>query len=473
LRLALAPSNSAHAFTFQNVAELPWKSRFVNTVQYNMMRQDEPFVSTAINGLVPTAFPASSANAEINTLLVNNVLTTQIAKDVRSKLRYRYYDLDNNTPELFWTDYVRNDSAISGTDRRNLALAYTKQNASADLTWRATDWLTVGGGYGWEQYDRSRRDVNVTNEHSGRLFFDTDLFGSARMRNSILYAVRRYDNYDAVALVEDFGLAFSENTEQMRKFDIANRDRLKLESFLDIPINQSLTVTPNFGLLNDRYPNDVVNQLGVTRDEGWNAGIEVSTKLSADLGIVLSYNYEERERFLRDCCGGAAGGVTPANIWSSEINNNFHTYIVAADWKAVPDRLTFKAEYLLARSSEENDTTPCSSGATGCTGGGTGVTTTQFPTEHGDFQRFSLTARYVVDPTYVRQMGWQGEVFAKLRYIYERNRTVNWAIDDMTPYIPTEDQTTDLTGGGRSIFLAAFNPNYDAQIVALSFGFKW
>jgi hypothetical protein len=50
---------------------------------------------------------------------------------------------------------------------------------------------------------------------------------------------------------------------------------------------------------------------------------------------------------------------------------------------------------------------------------------------------------------------------------------VNWAIDDMTPYIPTEDQTTDLTGGGRSIFLAAFNPNYDAQIVALSFGFKW
>jgi hypothetical protein len=176
---------------------------------------------------------------------------------------------------------------------------------------------------------------------------------------------------------------------------------------------------------------------------------------------------------MKDCCGGAAGGLTPANIWSSEINHNFHTYIVAADWKAIPDRLDFKAEYLLARSSEDNDTTPCSSGATGCTGGGTGVTTTQFPTERGDFQRFSLTARYVVDPTYVRQMGWQGEVFAKLRYIYERNRTQNWAVDDMTPYIPTEDQTTDLTGGGRSIFLAAFNPNYDAQIVALSFGFKW
>ena len=43
----------------------------------------------------------------------------------------------------------------------------------------------------------------------------------------------------------------------------------------------------------------------------------------------------------------------------------------------------------------------------------------------------------------------------------------------MTPYIPTADQTTDLTGGGRSLFLAAFNPNYTAQIIAASLAFRW
>ena len=43
----------------------------------------------------------------------------------------------------------------------------------------------------------------------------------------------------------------------------------------------------------------------------------------------------------------------------------------------------------------------------------------------------------------------------------------------MTPYIPTPDQTSDLTGGGRSIFLAAINPNYTAQYVVGSLAFKW
>ena len=361
LRMPLAPSNFANAFTLRNVVDLPWKSRYSSTVQYNMMRQNEPFVDTQTNGLVlPDALPASSANAKIDTLLFNNVVTTQLSKDVKSTLRYRYYDVDNRTPELLWGSYVQADSLITTTDRRNLAIAYTKQNAGADLNWRAVDGLSVGGGYGWEQYDRFRRDVNVTNEHSAKLYADADVFGgAARWRNSVLFSVRRYDKYDAVTLVEDFGLQFSENTAQMRKFDIANRDRAKLESFLEIPLDKSLTITPNFGLRNDWYPTDIVNQLGVSRDNGWNAGIELAARLSANLGVVLSYNYEERERHIRDCCGDTGGRRHLGYIWSSTIDQHFHTVIAAVDWKAVPNKLDFKAEYLLAVSSEANDTVPC------------------------------------------------------------------------------------------------------------------
>jgi len=476
LRMAVAPSNFANALTLSNVVDLPGKSRYTSTIQYNMMRQDDPFVDYAPNGpiigLAP--LPATSANAKVDTLLFNNVLTTPLSKDLKSTLRYRYYDVDNRTPELLFPNYLAADSWFVGSPRRNLAISYTRQNASADLNWRAMDGVVVGGGYGWEQYDRFRRDVNITNEHSAKLYADADVFGgAARWRSSVLYSVRRYDTYDAEALVEHFGLQFSENTEQMRKFDIANRDRVKLETFLEIPINGTLTVTPNFGLRNDWYPTDIVNQLGVSRDNGWNAGVELAARLSAGLGVVLSYNYEERERHMRDCCGSAPGGVIPANIWSSTIDQHFHTVIAAVDWKALPNKLDFKAEYLLALSGEANDTVPCASGNAGCTGSGTGVTTTQFPTERGSFQRFSLMARYGFDPAFVRQMGWTGEAYARLRYIYERNHTQNWAIDNLTPYIPTPDQTNDLTGGGRSIFLGAINPNYDAQVVALSFGLKW
>lgn len=476
LRMPLAPSNMANALTMSNVFDLPWQTRYTNTVQYNMMRQDDPFVSNATNGLVPAALPAQSLNAKVDTLLVNNVLTTQLTSDLKSTFRYRYYDIDNRTPELLFSNYVLADSSIAtGTagQRRSLSIAYTKQNASGELIWRPLKGVSIGGFYGWEQYDRTRRDVNVTNEHTGKLFGDVDLWGDAKARGSILFATRRYREYDSVAFVEDIGLQFSENLAQMRKFDIANRDRFKAEAYLDVPLGSDVTVTPTAGFRDDYYPVDVVNQLGVKRDTGWNVGIDVSGRIGSDLKGTVGYNYEIRSRQLDDCCGGAAGGLTPANIWSSDIHQRYHTVTASLDWKAIPNKLDFKLSYLLALGSEDNNTRPCSSGNAGCTGGGTGVTTTQFPIERNSFQRFNAIASYYVDPDFVQRMGWTGTVVARLRYTYERNHTENWAIDNLTPYLPTPDQTADLTGGGRSLFLAAFNPNYTAQIIAASVAFKW
>ncbi len=473
LRWSTDPSNSAHAVTLNNAIDLPWQSRFTSTVQYNMMRQNDPFVNTATNGLVPAALPATSANAEVNTLLANNVLTTLLTKDLKSTFRYRYYDIDNRTPELLFTNYIRADSNVSATPRRNLAIAYTKQNASGELNWRAFPWMRFGGIYAWEQYDRTRRDANVTNEHSGKFYMDGELWASTQWRGSVMYAQRRYDSYDEAAFVADIGLLSADNLAQARKFDMANRDRLKIETFLDVPINNNLTITPTLGLRNDDYPIDVVNQLGVSKDNGWNAGADLSARLSPDIRVMFSYMYEERLRNMANSGVAPTGVATPNNIWSSNIVQRYNTVITALDWKVIPERLDLRFEYLLALGSEANATNPCSSGAAGCTGGGTGVTTTQFPTEKNSFQRFSTTARYLVDPTIVSQMGWKGEVIAKVRYIYERNHTQNWAIDNMTPYIPTADQTVDLTGGGRSIFLAYINPNYTAQIIAMTLAFRW
>ena len=259
----------------------------------------------------------------------------------------------------------------------------------------------------------------------------------------------------------------------MRKFDIANRDRFKAEAFLDFPFDSYVTVTPTAGFRDDTYPDDTVNQLGLKRDTGWNVGIDAAARIGQDLKATAGYNYEIRSRNMADCCGGAPGGVTTANIWGSDIHQRYHTLSASVDWKAIPNKLDFRLLYLLALGSEHNATSPCASGNTSCTGGGTGVTTTQFPIESNSFQRFSAIASYYVDPDFVQRMGWVGSVTFRLRYTYERNRTENWAIDNLTPYVPTPDQTVDLTGGGRSLFLAAFNPNYTAQIIAASVNVKW
>ena len=118
--------------------------------------------------------------------------------------------------------------------------------------------------------------------------------------------------------------------------------------------------------------------------------------------------------------------------------------------------------------SSSNTTFNCITGLANCT------TDPQFPDEKNRFQRFNATARYIFDPSFVRSMGWNGEVVAKLRYTWERNHNANWATDQLTPYIATADPAiTDLTGGNRSAFLAAINPRYDAQILAASLQLRW
>jgi hypothetical protein len=68
-------------------------------------------------------------------------------------------------------------------------------------------------------------------------------------------------------------------------------------------------------------------------------------------------------------------------------------------------------------------------------------------------------------------MGWVGNVDIKGRYTWVGNSVFNFAIDNLTSYVPTPD--TLLEGGGRALFLAAANPNYSAQVVALSVVVKW
>ena len=55
----------------------------------------------------------TSLDGSINTLLVNNVVTTQITPDLKTKLSYRYYDYDNQTPELNISDWAIADASAS------------------------------------------------------------------------------------------------------------------------------------------------------------------------------------------------------------------------------------------------------------------------------------------------------------------------------------------------------------------------
>jgi len=295
--VSLAPSNQANAFTGTLGAELPFKSRYMGTMSYTMMRQNQaflPFTITPglfINGVAANSvasLPASSLNGAINTFLSNNVLTTQITPDLKNKLSYRYYDFQNDTPALTFPGpnnsgaWVGNDASVlnsvggSGSypSPRHSQTSYIRQNAGEELIWRATRQLNLGAAYGYERYSRTLAEVAVTNENSGKIYADWQPMGWITARASYAHSARRYqgvyDNYNNVlanmwvvggplpggccGLTLGSGLV---QNQAYQNYMYANRDRDQAKFSLAVDVAPQITVTPTAGIKYDNYLNSV------------------------------------------------------------------------------------------------------------------------------------------------------------------------------------------------------------------------
>jgi len=498
LRLGLDPSNEANAVTWNTAVDIPfWKSRYVSTVQYNDMRQNDPFINTSINGLVAppvtlNGVPVSSLNGQIDTLLWNNVLTLHPDKALELILRGRHYAVDNDTPSLHVDDWISLDTQFAGVARNSLPISYTKDNFSAEAKWNPVRWANLGGGWFFERWDRNFRDANITNENSGKFFVDAALFSNVLMRGSYLYGVRRYETYDTNLFVLTPALFADQFASNLRRFDLSNRNRQKADVALEFATARAVTITPSFGLLWDDYPDSVMNPLGLRSRHSWNAGVEVGAAIGPRVKLMASYNYENARLRIAGGNGNIAALTScpntlfippdltnafnpPECTWFGDINQSTHTLLAAANIKVVPDKFDLRLEALYTRATESSQLTPCAAGA-GCDGiDGVDPATVnfgQFPPERVTFQKYSAIGRYYVDPILVRQMGWIGDVVIKARYSWMRNSTSGFTFDNMTPYWPTAD-TMPLEGGSRALFLAAINPNYTAQVVAMSLELKW
>jgi MtrB/PioB family decaheme-associated outer membrane protein len=537
-RISLMPSNQAYTGNITSGIDLPFHSRFMNTVQYTAMRQDEPFLSptvdtggnfvTGVNN-APTAVgtiianSAYSLNGEVNALLVNNVLTTQLTPDLKSSLRYRYYDNDNVTPRKSW-NWVSEDNA-AGVTRTNFGYSYTKQNASEDLTYHIMKNTSVGGSAGWERIDRDGREALRTDEYIGKLYGDSRWNDVGTFRASYQYSERRYDRYDPQAwysVIYPNGLAGASNNWGERKFDLANRDRDKVTgifTFDNIPFVPNLALSPSFGLRNDHYLTDpgskiITNnirlttdaagtltnpaqyatsttyEMGLLKDNSWNGGIEAAYTFKPGTSLVLAYVHENFDKDLTGsntlqntggvsagCIGNAninaAGNVTPcANIatrWGSNMKEDVDTLIVGFN-VALNDQFDFTTSYSIA-FGKENWTAYDMSGNSSCAAAATAAgACAPFPTVNTNLQRVDAVLKYKFDSETVTKLGFEGDVYWKLKYSWDHMRVDNWQNDLVTPYMYYLDSVATTT---RSTTMAAYNPNYDIHAVSTSINLKW
>jgi len=484
-RLSTAPSNQANAFSGTLAADLPWKSRYVGTLSYTMMRQDDPFMPMTSNpNALPAAqvLPATSLNGAINTLLSNNVLTTKITSDVTSKLSYRYYDYQNDTPEILfspgcgvattcWVSYDHLTAGGLGTERaiRSLSMAYTKQNVAEEVVWRPTKQWNLGAAYGFERFDYTRADVNVTNENSFKVFGDWKPLSNVTVRSSAYYSDRQLENYNYLAYVGNVQFPNPAATSwfyqsSYRQLMLDNRYRSKANFAVDVEVAPGLVVTPNAKYQDDRYGVNSVTEQGLQDSTSWNAGIDVTYVVNPNATVMVGYLREQYHQTLYgiSCTGvtAASGNTTCATAatYPTQTTDStaVDTFTAMARVAAIPQKLDLEMRYTVSHAVDK--TKLIGNPATDPVSG-------QFPDNSTLFQRLDTTAIYTLDPDFVARLGWKGNVKAKLHYAWERNAENNWAQDPVAPFSPAISPA--------SVFLGYFNPNYNVHLLSGSLIATW
>jgi MtrB/PioB family decaheme-associated outer membrane protein len=509
--ISTPPDNQMNGFSTTTSADMPFNTRYVGTTSYTIMTQNAPFLpmtnnpnaAASPNGVpwnMVGALPVQSLGGDINTLLSNNVLTTQLTPTLTSKLTYRYYDFDNQTPRVIepcWISYDQTGrpptsvTAPCGSGGfedsiSSLSISYIKQNASEELNWRPTrEWnFNVAGG--WEGYNYSETDAGYTNEYSVKGSVDWKPTSWVTARASGSYADRIAGNYSylnnvvptqfpmvgnytpqCAAYTPSCGSYVYQSAYQQFMFD--NRQRTTANVLLDVVVAPGVTVTPTFKYKDDYYPLNTANTPatpiaeGLSDQKSLNGGVDVAWVITPSLSIVASYYYEYYHQNLYS--NSTAAAATAATLVTTIDNEFVNTATVAVKWAAIPNTLEFDVR---GQVSGGVDQQTCSLCTYTTPIGAHVVPVSTFPNDTTLWERVDATATYRFDPTWVQQMGFKGDILARLRYTWERNAVNNWQNDPLAPF-------TDIPGqfASNGIWMAYDNPNYNVQMLALSLIARW
>ena len=523
--MGTAPSNQANTVMAQAGVDLPgFKSnRYMGTLQFSRMTQNDAFMPMMVSGYTPVgsgSLPSydttyrSSLNGQIDTFLSNNVLSTQFTSDLKNKLTYRYYSLENGTAPLNIQTWILNDSATSASYNNHSALfqSYVKQNASDELTYRLGSLGSVGVFGGWEGYKYTEFAADQTNEWTGKVFGQFTPTDAITVRFDDLYAQRRYNIYNWDTLITSVYGPGASNLEKpfMVDVDLANRNRSKGYLYIDYTTPFGVTLTPTAGYRWDDYPRDPniltqgdayqglatvpagsVGQLGVLSDHSYNLGLDANWVINSSVSLNLGYTFEHSAQDLWGSTASTTNNTTTKSAtadiqaYDSLMTEDVHTLMAGAKFNLIPDRLTLKLSGTYEFAADNWATSPLG----GCltTGGGSnkscgvvnnGTTITNanpvaYPTEFVHYSHIDADLMFKFDP--IMFGSTKMDAVLSLKYRYEQNAVTNWQTDGAAAYMYSNAPTSVNSASTlyNMIFMAGDNPNYSAQVVMATLALKW
>lgn len=198
------PDNQSTSGTFGATIRMARNTRVTGDLSMSRMTQNDQLFPYITNTAVVTPFvgsststlPTQSLNGRIDTTGVVLALTSKPTDPLKLALRFRRYDLDNQTPRITFPGIGSWDRSVSSTARITVPYSYTSDRVDATVGYDLK-LVTLEGGLRRTTIDRTFREVEQTAETAGSVAVVMHLMeNSANLRAMYERANRDYSGLD-------------------------------------------------------------------------------------------------------------------------------------------------------------------------------------------------------------------------------------------------------------------------------------
>lgn len=397
-RRSLDPDNRYQNARLSGGIALPFDSRLTVSAARGSMKNDITLLPYAyqMDVVADKTLPRSTADALVYT--TNYTADYFIAPLQRLNVRafFRYFDYDNQTESSKWRYVTQDATNLNGTvayvnKRKNEPFAWARQNLGIETVIRLPvmhSSLTLGAER--EQMDREHRQVAEMSENIIRAGFRARPVRWAAIRANVSRGMREAEEYDWRSPSESYWYEATDNPNNndpknsfedhpdMRKFDMANRQRDRADFTLTLTPIRNLVFSTGLRYRKDDFDSDVVpiaplenlpvadraaltpgQQLGLLNSESRRVNFDVTWTPTERLGLNASYGIDAIKSDMKSIEFNENNKKNPSaintamlgpwtragSIWSADFDDQTRYAAVGGSYEILPGKLTATANY--------------------------------------------------------------------------------------------------------------------------------
>jgi MtrB/PioB family decaheme-associated outer membrane protein len=203
-RMINPPNNSAYLSAIGTTLKLAHHTRITADVNLGRLSQNDQFFPFMTNTAVvrpvlaaqTSSLPAQSLNGKMNTTSVVLAITSRPTEPLHLALRFRRYDLDNQTPRITFPGYASWDRTWNVGPRINVPYGYTNSRLDASADYDVGKLVTLEGAYRRTTIDRTFRETEQTVENSVNAALIVHVADMANLRAMYERGSRDYSGLD-------------------------------------------------------------------------------------------------------------------------------------------------------------------------------------------------------------------------------------------------------------------------------------